>query len=70
VAKRVMAAWKVAAMVLLVIVPGGSLVLLAAAVYQAWKHRTGPFAWLHKRLSRSSAAITDPSLLQLAPHRA
>ncbi|MBS2030053.1 MAG: hypothetical protein JST54_19280 [Deltaproteobacteria bacterium] len=65
-----MAAWKVAAMVLLVIVPGGSLVLLAAAIFQAWKHRSGPFAWFDKKLSRSAASDANSALLQLAPHRA
>ena len=69
-AKRALAAWKVAAVVLLVVVPGGSLVLLAVAIHQAWKKRSGPFGWLDKKLARSAASNPDSTLLQLAPHRA
>lgn len=41
-----MSAAKVLGMVLLVVLPGGSLVLLAIAAYRAWKQGRGPFAHL------------------------
>jgi hypothetical protein len=38
--KPAMATWKIVAMVLLVVLPGGGLVLLALAGYRAYKNRS------------------------------
>lgn len=42
--KRAMAGAKVLGMILLVVLPGGSVVLLAMAGYRAYQRRTGPFS--------------------------
>jgi hypothetical protein len=44
VTKRAMAAAKVVGMILLVVMPGGSVVLLAMAGYRAYQKRSGPFS--------------------------
>jgi hypothetical protein len=59
-----MATWKILGMVLLVVVPGGSLVLLALALYQAHKHGVRPGVWL----SRQFRARVVPALERIA-HR-
>jgi hypothetical protein len=49
---RVLAALKVAGMVLLVVVPGGSLILLAVALYRAHRRGDRPVQWLQRQWSR------------------
>ena len=59
-----MAVVKLVGLVLLVVVPGGSLVLLAIAGVRAYRQRTGPFAWL-----RGGSRPGWLGRLALMPHR-